>query len=212
MLSVFPKFQMFQGRNVGYSYVLDEDSKKIFERIENTDKPVMLVCNQRMSDLRLYWAIYYGRNKDVYIMSDGEINHFIYGTGMSLDGAGYFNPPAGCEIIDVDLSDEEKEQKDYAYFLEMNNAAGNIIADTTYYYNDSSEEYTLYVYAAKEKNLNINMKIAGPTGQTVNVDGNDMVLKEGENVISRNMTVDAGITKFHLKSNAPFMVWACDVK
>lgn len=212
MLSVFPEFEKFQGRNIGHSFVLDDDSKKIFERIENTDKPVILVCNQRMSDLRLHWALYYGRNKDIYVMSDGEINHFILGTGKSIDGAGYFNPPAGCEIIDVDLSDEEKEQKDYAYFLEMNNAAGNIIADTTYYYNDSSDEYTLYVYAAKEKNLNINMKIAGPTGQTVNVDGSDMVLKEGENVISRNMAVDAGITKIHLKSDAPFMVWACDVK
>ena len=55
------------------------------------------------------------------------------------------------------------------------------------------------------------MNIAGPTGQKVNVDGNDMVLKEGENVISRNMAVDAGITKIHLKSDKPFMVWACDV-
>ena len=170
------------------------------------------MCNQRDTDLRLHWALYYGRNKDIYVMSDGEINHFILGTGKSIDGAGYLNPLAGCEIIDVDLSDDKKEDSDCAYFLEMNNAAGNIIADTTYYYNYSSEEYTLYVYAAKEKNLNISMKIAGPTGQTVNVDGNDMVLKEGENVISRNMAVDAGITKFHLKSNAPFMVWACDVK
>lgn len=211
MISVFPKFQMFQGRNVGYSYVLDEDSRNIFERIENTDKPILLVCNQRDTDLRLHWALYYGRNKDIYVMSDGEINHYILGTGKSVDGAAYFNPPAGCEIIDVDLSDEEKEQKDYAYFLEMKSAAGNIIADTTYYYNESAEEFTLYVYAAKEKNINIDMKIAGPTGQTVNVDGNDMVLKEGENVISKNMAVDAGITKIHLKSNEPFSISACDV-
>ena len=93
----------------------------------------------------------------------------------------------------------------------MKSASGNIIADTTYYYNESAEEYTLYVYAAKEKNINIDMNIAGSTGQKVNVDGSDMVLKEGENVISRNMAVDAGITKIHLKGDKPFMVWACDV-
>lgn len=211
MLSVFPAFQKFQGRNVGYSFALDDESRDIFERIENTDKPIMLVCNQRMSDLRLFWALYYGRNKDVYVMSEGQINHFILGTGKSLDGAEYFEPPADCEIIDVDLTDGEKENKDYAYFLEMKSASGNIIADTQYYYSESADEYNLYVYAKEEKELNINMTIAGSAGQTVNVDGTDISLAEGENVINKKITAKAGITKISLKSDAPFMVWACSV-
>lgn len=145
---------MFQGRNVGYSYVLDEDSRNIFESIENTHKPILLVRNQRATDLRLHCA----------------------------------------------------------YFLEMKSASGNIIADTTYYSNKSAEEYTLYVYAANDKIVNVDMKIKGSAGQTVNVDGSDIVLEKGKNDISKNIAVNSGITKIHLKSNEPFGVSACDVK
>lgn len=212
-LAVVPQFQKWSGRVVGHE-VISEQAREIYRKIEYGDSPILLVCSGQGQDIVMWWASYYGRNRDVYVMAESELCHYLRTTNPN---APYIAPDSiasmECEIVNLGNATQsvfpEQKREDYAIYLEREDDMGNkMIADYIYSPEQTAKNYSLFIFAREEveTKLCISTDIDGTfscNGREVKVQDNKleitMDLKKGVNKIPiSNADIDFKITEYSL--------------
>ena len=201
VLGVFKPFESYAGRVVGKETVLSENAKSRFEAIENSEKPLLLVCNDRESELGLWWSFYYGRNQNVYIMSAAEVEHFLL--EKDVNKMEYLNVPLDCTIIrignqnDKIFPETQSNQENFATVLsKLHENNIKVLADIENYPEESSSLYELNVYARKTANVKIVLEVTSDVETIVKYDGKEKNIGTSIEKLEMNKTLNEGNNYF----------------
>lgn len=176
ILGVFPKFDKWAGRFAGKPYTMTEEAVELFEKMKSGKSPVLLVSSDKNAGMQIYWASYYGTNRDVYVMSESELRSYLV---EEKPDAEFLNPPLDCEIISIGPASQsvfpEEKRKDYALFLEREGSDDNTnIATNIANLGETAQNFSLYVYAKERAKVKL----------SINLDANTKIWANGQEEVS----------------------------
>lgn len=188
MGAIFPGLEKYADRLIGIYTLYSDEAKNLYSEIEKSDEEnILIVCNSFNAEPGMRWAYYYGRNKNMYALSEGQLSQIL--NGRDSEGWDFLNIPNNVKIIysypNHDTVYSEQYRDTVAMTCAYRNGQYAKIHDPLEYPDEESQEYTLSVFSKEELDGEIYLQLENSEDNkgTITVDGKEYAYVNGENLV-----------------------------